>query len=636
MSIGHERKGSDKNVRKEQKIRDGISEYVEDKERTANKYVLGCFTITVIIYTIAFILNLLGVFIINKTVMLQGAIATYVVYVVVMIITRFISLSNEKTKYFILFSVILVYTIMGVFITYHLVLISVLPFLYAILYSSKRVMRYTYILTVISTICVVYGGYYFGLCDANMALLTCDRVVDYISQGQFTLNQVNSDPIVSLGLFFVLPRCLIYIAFSSICNNIFDIISGSLEKAQLTAELEKAKIAAEEANRVKSDFLAKISHEIRTPINAVLGMNETILRESEEPETKKYANDVKSSANSLLTIINELLDSAKIEAGKMEIIPVRYDISSLLNDIHNMIQVRAKEKSLKLTFDIDPHLPVSYFGDDIRIRQVLVNLLTNAVKYTEDGEVTLQITGTMEQENMILHCSVKDTGCGIRKEDLNRLFSEFERLDTIHNRHIEGTGIGMSITVQLLRLMGSELKVSSVYGEGSEFFFDLAQRVVNSEPVGDFNERMLQKAADFKYETGYLAPEAKILIVDDNALNRKVFVNLLKKTKMQICEADSGPACLNKMREEHFHIVFLDHMMPGMDGVETFREIVELGLNDCTPVIMLTANAVTGAKEKYMNEGFDDFLSKPIIPDALDQMVLKYLPEPLIEQKKEK
>ena len=618
-------------MKKEQKEIHGISAYVTDKELTANKYVLQCFTVSIVIYTIAYILNCLNVFIINKTVMFNGFIASLVVYLMVLIVTAFISLSNEKAKYFILFAITLVYTIMGVFITYHVVLTSVLPFLYAILYSSKRVMRYTYVLAVISTILVVYGGYYFGLCDANMVLLTCDRVRDYVMNGQFVLTEVNPNPMVNLALFYVAPRCMIYIAIASVCNNIFDIISGSLEKAQLTNQLEQAKIEAEEANRAKSDFLAKMSHEIRTPINAVLGMDEIILRESKEPDTKKYAHDIKSSAISLLNIINDILDAAKIESGKMEIISVNYEVSSLLNDVYNMIQVRAKDKKLALSFDIDPSIPRTFYGDDLRIKQILINLLTNAVKYTQEGSVTLKITGKKEGDNTILQCSVKDTGKGIRKEDLGKLFSKFERINEKENRHIEGTGMGMTITVQLLRLMGSDLKVESEYGKGSEFSFELAQKIVDSEPVGDFTKRVLQEASEYKYEVAYMAPEARVLLVDDNAINRSVFRNLLKETRMQVVEADGGRPALELMKQQKFDLVFLDHMMPEMDGVETLHAMKEQGLCEGVPVIMLTANAIAGARESYLNEGFDDFLSKPIMPDKLDQMILDYMPKDLIQ-----
>ncbi len=618
-------------MKKETVVAEDISAYVADKEYTANKYVLRCFTITMIIFTIAYILNVFNIYIVNQTVMKKSFFASLAVYLVVVLVTKRISLSNENTKYFILFSVVLVYTIIGMYLTYHTVLLSVLPFLYAILYCSRRVMKYAYILTVISTVFVVYGGYYFGLCDANMALLTVDRLQDYIvDNNQFLLSTVNQNPIVSLGLYYVTPRCLIYIAFASICNSIFTIINGSLEKAQLTHELEKAKVAAEKASREKTDFLAKMSHEIRTPINAVLGMNEMILRESKESHIQNYAYDIRSSANSLLSIINEILDASKIEDGKMEIVPDNYEISSLLNDLYNMINLKTKDKGLELIFDVDSNIPVGYYGDDIRIKQVLVNLLNNAVKYTPQGTVTLTVRGTIDGENAILHYSVKDTGIGIKEEDIGKLFAKFQRIDEHRNRYIEGTGLGMNISMQLLKLMGSELKVQSEYDKGSEFSFNIVQKVTNSEPLGDFRERFIMEAKEYNYQTSYTAPNSKILVVDDNEINLRVFRNLLKNTQIQVYEAISGPKCLEILEKQSFDIIFMDHMMSGMDGIETLHAIRDENLANDTPVIMLTANAVTGAKEKYLSEGFDDFLSKPIVPDKLENMILYYLAEDIV------
>ncbi len=618
-------------MKKEREVTESISAYVADKEHTANKYVLRCFSVSILIYTVAYILNLLGIFIIDQKVMGTGFWAALTVYMVVMIMTRFISLSNENAKYFILLAVIIVYTIMGMFITYHVVLVSVLPFLYAILYSSKGVMRYVYCLTVISTVFVVYGGYYLGLCDANMALLTVSSLQKHMIDGKFALTEINTNPIVTLGLYYLIPRCLIYIAFMVVCNNIFTIISGSLEKAQLTSELERAKIAAEKASRAKSDFLTKVSHEIRTPINAVLGINEMILRESKETDTKKYALDIKSSAKSLLSIINEILDSSKIESGKMEIIPDNYNIGSVLNDLYNMISIKAKDKGLKLVFDIDPMMPIEYFGDDVRIRQILSNLLTNAVKYTTEGTVTMSVMCRTEGENAILCCSVKDTGIGIREEDIGKLFSAYERIEETRNRYIEGTGLGMMITLQLLSLMGSELKVKSEYGKGSEFSFELEQRIINAQPFGKFEEKLQQAETEIAYQASYTAPEAKILLVDDNELNHKVFRNLLKQTQVQIYEAMSGKAGIELLEKQSFDIVFLDHMMPEMDGIETLHMIRERRLCEEVPIIMLTANAIIGAKEEYLKEGFNNYLTKPIIPLKLEKMILEYLPKELVK-----
>ncbi|MBQ7067330.1 MAG: response regulator [Lachnospiraceae bacterium] len=402
--------------------------------------------------------------------------------------------------------------------------------------------------------------------------------------------------------------------------------------AVLVGLLKEETARADAANRAKSDFLARMSHEIRTPINAILGMNEMVLRESTETSIKKYAHDIKSSARALLSIINEILDSSKIESGKMEIISAEYEISSLLNDLYNMINVKAKDKELVLNFQIDPGIPTEYCGDDIRIRQVLMNLLTNAVKYTNEGTITMTVTGRMEGENAILSYSVKDTGIGIKEEDIDKLFASFERIEESRNRHIEGTGLGMNIAMQLLALMDSELKVKSEYGKGSEFYFDIVQKVTNAEPLGDFQKRIILVSEESEYSTSYIAPEAKVLVVDDNEMNRKVFKNLLKHTLINVYEAGGGEECIAMVEQQEFDIVFLDFMMPIMDGVETLHTIKERNLCNETPIIMLTANAVVGVREQCLREGFHDYLTKPIMPEKLDKMILQYLPVELVKE----
>lgn len=614
----------------ELKKKDEFSVYIEDREYIANKYVIHCFAVSMIIYCVAYLLNLAEIFIIDRSVMNSGFFPTITVFAIVYLITKKVSLSNEKTKYLIMSGMILAYTLLGASITYHVVLISVIPFLCASLYSSKRMLWFVYILTVISTFVVVYGGYYWGLCDANMALLTTSKLTSYIDNGVFTLTQLNENPIVTLFVFFVLPRGLIYIAFMAICNSIFRILSESVEKARLASELEKAKIEAENANRAKSQFLARISHEIRTPINSVLGMNEMIIRESNESNIRQYAEDVKDSSVLLLSLINEILDSSKIESGKMELVPVNYETSSLINDVYNMINIKAREKGLELVFDIDTQIPESCFGDDKRIRQILINLLTNAVKYTEKGTVTLGVTCRKDGENAVFRYSVKDTGIGIKKEDIGKIYDEFQRIDMTRNKNVEGTGLGMSIVQRLLKLMDSEIVIESEYEKGSEFSFELVQKIISDKPVGNFRERETDAEGKTESAASFIAPEATILVVDDYRMNLKVFKALMKQTEAKIIEAESGQACLDILRNNSVDLIFLDHMMPGMDGIETLHKIREEKLCDNVPIIMLTANAIAGDREKYIAEGFNDFLSKPIIVEKLNAMVTKHLPKQLV------
>lgn len=400
-------------------------------------------------------------------------------------------------------------------------------------------------------------------------------------------------------------------------------------------EAERAKEAAMKANRAKSDFMANMSHEIRTPINAVLGMDEMILRESTDPQILEYASNIRQAGSMLLSLINDILDFSKIESGKMDIIPVDYDLGILLGDTVDMIRSRAEEKKLQLEMNIDPNTPVHLHGDEVRVRQVLTNMLTNAVKYTTAGKVILTVSPKKLSEDTVeLFVSVKDTGIGIKEEDMGRLFDSFQRVDESRNRNIEGTGLGLSISMRLLNLMGSTLKVESIYGEGSDFYFTLEQTQLDEVVIGGdlqkycANEKEKMSVVDEQF----FAPDARILVVDDNEMNLKVFTGLLKKHGMQIDTAMSGKECLSLLADNTYHIIFMDHLMPEMDGVETFRRIRELKTNRSKDavVIILTANAVSGAREMYLREGFRDYLTKPVIAVKLERMIQKYLPGELL------
>ncbi len=401
-------------------------------------------------------------------------------------------------------------------------------------------------------------------------------------------------------------------------------------------ELEEAKKKADNANNAKSSFLANMSHEIRTPINAIMGMNEVILRESKEPQTLSYAQDIQDAGRNLLSLINEILDFSKIEAGKIEIVDVKYDPSSLLNDVSNIISVKAKQKALRFDLDIDESIPSKLFGDSMRIEQVMINLLNNAVKYTPSGYIKLSVKKeNIEKNKIALLIDVEDSGIGIKEEDVSKLFKSFQRLDLAQNRNIEGTGLGLAITNKLVEQMGGEIKLRSQYGKGSVFSVRLPQVVEDDSPMGDFKERYEQSKKNLTEEKEtFVVPNAEILVVDDNMMNLRVAENLLKRSQARVTTCNSGMACLELMKKKKFHLIFLDHMMPGMDGIETLKLSKELqpNMSQDAPIIALTANAISGAKEMYLKEGFSGYLDKPINGDKLDKLMIDFLPKSLVEK----
>ena len=401
---------------------------------------------------------------------------------------------------------------------------------------------------------------------------------------------------------------------------------------QMNARMQEAADAAIAAGEAKSRFLAQMSHEIRTPINAVLGMNEMILRTAKDETTLDYASNIQTAGRTLLSLINSILDFSKIEEGKMEIVPVEYDTASVINNLVASISERARGKGLELIVEADPLLPARLYGDDVRLSQVIMNLLTNAVKYTERGHVRFSIRGGERQDGLIsLYVAVEDTGIGIREEDLPRLYESFERLDEVRNHNIEGTGLGMTIVTRLLQMMGSRLEVQSVYGQGSTFSFAVRQRITDETPIGDYSQRLAVSRASGGKET-LLVRDARILVVDDNEMNLKVAKNLLALFGAEPDLASSGYEAIERIHSTHYHIVFLDHMMPKMDGIETLNTLrSENLLPEDTVVIALTANAVNGAKETYLAAGFDDYLSKPIEVGKLEELLIRYLPEELKE-----
>ena len=392
-------------------------------------------------------------------------------------------------------------------------------------------------------------------------------------------------------------------------------------------------VEIEALNRSQNRFFSSMSHEIRTPINTIIGLNEMILREDVSDEVAEDARNIQSASRMLLSLINDILDMSKMESGKMDIVRTTYDTGKMLSELVNMIWGRANEKGLKFGIDVDPYLPAQLFSDEVRIKQILINLLNNAVKYTEEGEISLSIHCRRSANGrVVVTYQVEDTGMGIRSESIPYLFDAFKRVDEEKNRYIEGTGLGLSIVKQLVELLGGEITVNSVYTKGSTFTVSIEQETVDDAVIGQFAPEKYHGNGTRRYHQQFEAPDAKILIVDDNKANLMVASKLLRDTKVQIDTAESGEQCLKLTAQKHYDAIFMDHMMPEMDGVECFRKIREQtgGMCGNTPVIILTANADSENKALYKKAGFDAYLLKPVEGAALEETLQSLLPNELV------
>ncbi len=526
----------------------------------------------------------------------------------------------------------------------------------------------------------VHGPLFLGTYVCSFLIVIHMIVTVFVQRRMFTKNKTQ---FLLISFFLCLP--LIFSISQIIVGNVLLTAFGeafaalvmlfSLETPDYNAlmkTMEELNIAKEEANianRSKSDFLASMSHEIRTPINGILGMDTMILKECEDPAILDYAENIRTAGNSLLSIINDILDLSKIESGKMELVPVQYELFSILNDSYHMMQMKANEKGLSLIVENDPSIPARLFGDEVRIRQIINNFLSNAVKYTHEGTVkvhvgfeliegadaqvieeiyeTQPLTGPgsdkeitsskVESEQYInLVIRVSDTGIGIKEEDIPKLFQSFQRVDEVRNRNIQGTGLGLKISHQFISLMHGVVDVQSKYGEGTTFTAKIPQKIVDNTPMGDFAARLTESSKVRRDEKEmFIAPTAKILVVDDVKMNILVFKGLLKGTKIAIDMAQSGAECLEKVKETKYDLIFMDHLMPEMDGVETFHKLQESNdhKNTDTPVVVLTANALVGMREQYLQEGFADYLSKPVEQSSLLAVARKLLPSDKIESR---
>ncbi len=388
-------------------------------------------------------------------------------------------------------------------------------------------------------------------------------------------------------------------------------------------EAEEAQQQALDTSQAKSSFLANMSHEIRTPINAILGMDELLLREDLDDGIREYGENIQAAGQSLLSIVNDILDFSRIESGRLEIIPVEYGLASLIFDSYNMISLKARDKGLKMNMEFGDYLPSKLYGDEIRIRQVMINILNNAVKYTMEGSVTTRVT--WDDKDGMLVIAVSDTGIGIARENIDKLFLSFSRVDEKRNRNIEGTGLGLTITKQMVELMGGTIEVESEYGKGSVFTLYIPQKIVDAENISGSIEQYRTTQHGEGYRTSFVTNGAQILAVDDVAMNLKVVKGLLAKTGIEIDVAFSGEECIERVSEKKYDLILMDHMMPRMDGIETLEKLKSEYADRLldTPVIMLSANAIQGVREQYLASGFVDYLSKPVRGEALEKCIIK-------------
>ncbi len=401
-----------------------------------------------------------------------------------------------------------------------------------------------------------------------------------------------------------------------------------LQQENIIAAVEEQNQKLNDINKAKTVFISNMSHELRTPINAVLGMDEMILRSTTDDKIRECASDIKNAGKMLLSIINDILDYSKIEAGRMEIIPAEFSLGYMIDDVNRLISVMAKEKGLEYIVDADPALPGRLIGDELRIKQVIVNILTNAVKYTPSGSVRFTVgSGGVSEGEAKISVTVKDTGIGMKQDEMASLFEDYRRLDEKRNRNIEGTGLGMSIVVRLLQQMGSELHVESEYGKGSEFSFELALPVADAAPVGDMTALHESRIREEMARQRFKANGERILVVDDNRVNLSVIEGLLKDSGLVIDCALNGRRALKMLDANQYDLIMLDHLMPDMDGMELLGHIRDKGGRYAAlPVIALTANVSDDSRERYMQAGFSDFLEKPIVTSELERVLRTYLP----------
>ena len=531
-------------------------------------------------------------------------------------------------------------------------MVIVMPIPFLVFMDSIQQKRYTKLLTAASVMeiadFIICGGLFVAgkvtLGDSFPAYSACALICILVITGTMIADiirkNIRSYIFIAIGFVLIGVSATVQIMlYIFVHNGVFSglfmavglfgfLIFAIIHTIKQIVRFKTDAIDAMHANKAKDDFLANMSHEIRTPLNGILGMDEMILRDTHEDSVKKYALDIKSAGNTLLSLINDILDLSKIRAGKFEIINIDYDTASVLNDVINMTETKARQKGLEYNINISENISCELCGDEIRIRQVMLNIINNAIKYTRAGSISITVSQKNSDTDMTeLVISVKDTGIGIKEEDMARLFTDFERLDNEKNYNVEGTGLGLHITNRLVDLMDGHIDVYSKYGEGSTFTITIPQKIINRTPIGNFSRAINDHVKNTQTGISTLyAPEARVLVVDDNDMNLEVMEGLLRDTRIRVDLADSGRACLAMTEQYQYDCILLDQMMPDMNGEATLHELKKRHVADNTPVIALTADAIVGAKENYLSMGFTDYLSKPVKYEKLEDTLKKYLP----------
>lgn len=478
-------------------------------------------------------------------------------------------------------------------------------------------------------VCITLEGrrmaVFFGLCTAE--ILLCYGTAFYFPE--IAAPNIRSNALLDSAFSMIMVGLLTSVLLM--------FLSKMYEEENALSQRQKKEI--EELNRAENHFFSSMSHEIRTPINTIIGLNEIILREDISEEVAENARNIQGASKLLLSLINDILDISKIKSGKMDIVNVSYETGALFSEIVNMIWIKAKEKGLEFKLHVDSSIPSMLCGDEVRIKQILINLLNNAIKYTSEGSVTLSVRCERQAVNKVrVWYAVEDTGQGVKKENIPYIFNAFRRVDEEKNRLIEGTGLGLSIVQQLVELMGGEISVNSVYTKGSKFIVMLDQDIVDGRELGNFTLSSRAKAHDGEpYRQSFEAPDAHILVVDDNEMNLMVVAKLLLETKVQIDTASSGAECLRLTQSHRYDCILMDHMMPEMDGIQCLHALRAQpgGLCQDVPVVALTANAGSDNQLLYRKEGFSGYLAKPVSGALLEAAVLSILPKGLVHLNEE-